>query len=75
MTLQDTLRDLYNSELNFSISCLWDGGIDVKLGDEMNGFAAENNFGLDALDQIAPWMEREAIRLWPGSTFAKSRSA
>jgi hypothetical protein len=34
--LEHILDDLYESEINASISCLWDGGIDVMLGDELN---------------------------------------
>jgi hypothetical protein len=29
---------VYASEINASISWLWDGGIDVKLGDPLNGY-------------------------------------
>jgi hypothetical protein len=36
----DELQKIYDSEINVSFSWLWDGGIDVKLGDEMNGFVA-----------------------------------
>ena len=31
------LDDLYASEINVDISWLWDGGIDVRLGDQLNG--------------------------------------
>jgi hypothetical protein len=37
----DELQKIYDSEIDVSISWLWDGGIDVKLGDEMNGHDAE----------------------------------
>jgi len=30
--LEKILNDLYASEINASISWIWDGGIDVKLG-------------------------------------------
>jgi hypothetical protein len=36
--MEEILGDLYASEINASISWLWDGGIDVKLGDPMNGY-------------------------------------
>lgn len=29
---------LYNSEINVSISYMWDGGYDVKIGDSYSGF-------------------------------------
>jgi hypothetical protein len=31
----------YDSAINALISWLWDGGIDVKVGDELNGYEAE----------------------------------
>lgn len=34
-------QEIYDSEINVSISWFWDGGIDVKLGDEMNGYKAD----------------------------------
>jgi hypothetical protein len=38
---------------------LWDGGIDIKLGDDMNGFDAETQ--VKAAGQIVPWLQ-DAIR-------------
>ena len=35
--LEEILSALYESEINASISWLWDGGIDVMLGDELSG--------------------------------------
>ena len=34
-------QELYDSEINFSISVLWDGGFELKMGDNLNGFDAE----------------------------------
>jgi hypothetical protein len=36
------MQDLYHSEINVSVSWFWDGGIEVKLGDPLNGFVAED---------------------------------
>jgi hypothetical protein len=36
-----TLQRLYDSEINFELSCFWDGGFIWKLGDSANGYAAE----------------------------------
>jgi hypothetical protein len=38
------LKELYDSEINFSISCDSDGGFDVRLGDEYNGWKESKNF-------------------------------
>jgi len=37
------MQALHNSEIDSSISCFWDDGRDVKLGDELNGWRAEEN--------------------------------
>ena len=35
------LQRIYDSEINVRIGWLWDGGIEVQLGDDMNGYLAE----------------------------------
>ena len=35
------LQKIYDSEINIRIGWFWDGGIDVRLGDDMNGYLAE----------------------------------
>ena len=37
------LQRLYDSEINFRVSCFWDAGVDWALGDEGNGFKASGN--------------------------------
>lgn len=66
------MQALYASEINVSISCFWDGGWDVKLGDEMNGFKAERTFENSELDSAGAWLVREAKRAFPDSVFAKA---
>jgi hypothetical protein len=71
MKLLDTVLDeLYASEINVSISWLWDAGIDVKLGHEMTGFDAETNVQTSA--QAAQWLDEQARRLYPQSKYAGS---
>jgi hypothetical protein len=41
MELGCVIQALYDSEINCSITTFWDGGFTVRLGDEMNGFVAE----------------------------------
>ena len=55
----DELQKIYDSEINVEISWLWDGGIDVRLGDKMNGYQAEEN--VRSVAEIIPWLQ-EAIR-------------
>lgn len=46
--LSAELQKIYDSEINLRISWLWDGGIEVRLGDEVNGFLAEQTVELVA---------------------------
>jgi hypothetical protein len=64
-----TLQDLYDSEINFEISCFWDGGFLVRLGDKMNGFKTEMTVRTysDAVGQLRTL----AILHFPSSAFAK----
>jgi hypothetical protein len=40
--LQSTvLQMVYDSEINFELSCFWDAGFYWKLGDSANGYVAE----------------------------------
>ena len=45
MDLPAELQKIYASEINveITISWFWDCGIQVRLGDQMNGFLAETN--------------------------------
>ena len=62
------LQRIYNSEINVRISWLWDGGIDVRLGDEMNGYLAEEN--VSNVDEILPWLQEAIAHFYPDSTYA-----
>ena len=42
MNLVDELQRIYDSEINIRISWLWDGGIDVWIGDDLNGYVAQD---------------------------------
>jgi hypothetical protein len=63
------LKELYDSEINFSISCDSDGGFDVRLGDEYNGWKESKN--VRDLDVGVRWLMRAAIHHYPESDFAK----
>ena len=68
--LEDELQRIYDSEINVRISWLWDGGIDVRLGDEMNGYLAEENVA--STGDIVPWLQESIAHFYPHSTYAKS---
>jgi hypothetical protein len=54
MNLEELLQALYDSEINASISWLWDGGIEVALGDELNGYEAEGQ--VSTVAEAAVWL-------------------
>lgn len=61
---------LYDSEINFSIASFFDGGYQVKLGDEMNGYRAE--IRVDTWAEVEAWLATAAIEHYPGSVFAET---
>lgn len=65
----DIFQELYDSEINFAVSCLWDGGFDVKLGDEHNGWKAQT--GVRTWIAVNNWLRSEAIKAYPDSKFAQ----
>ena len=69
------LQDLYNSEINFSISCIWDGGFDVKLlGDEGNYLV---DVSCETANEAIQFLKLQTLKYYPNSTFAnkyKNRS-
>lgn len=52
------IQRLYDLEINISISSFWDGGFEVKLGDEMNGYKAEDI--VRGWDNVEAWFEAKA---------------
>src|SRR4051794_25557426 len=68
MDLAEELQKIYDSELNIRIGWLWDGGIEVRLGDEMNGFLAGETVPSTA--EIIPWLQAAIARFYPESPYA-----
>ena len=69
LTLDQVLADLYASEINARISWLWDGGIDVALGDQLSGYVAEANVATFA--EAAQWLRDRAVEHFPESEFVR----
>ena len=61
------LKDLYDSEINFSIVTFWHG-MAVRLGDECNGFKATTSVG--EWEEAEVWLREKAIDHYPSSVFA-----
>ena len=70
--LATELQRIYDSEINLHIDWLWDGGIRVALGDEMNGFVAEES--VDSVAALVPWLQAVIARFYPDSTYTASLS-
>jgi hypothetical protein len=66
---ESLFRRLYDSEINFEISSFWDGGFDVRLGDAINGFVAQDQ--VRTWEEVAPWLRAEALSHYPDSGFAQ----
>lgn len=65
-----TFQRLYDNEINFSVSCFYDGGFEAALGDDMNGVRASANVMTWA--EVEVWLEAAARRHFPRSRFAET---
>ena len=70
--LSAVLSGLYRSEINCGVESFWDAGFDAWIGDDMNGRKAERTFDRREFGEIAGWLHAEALRLYPGSQYAKT---
>lgn len=66
--LGNVIDRLYASEINFHVAGVWDDGIVVELGDEMNGFVAETHVKTSA--EAAAWLDKEVRERYPNSVYA-----
>lgn len=57
------LQKLYQAEINGSIEWFFDGIITVKLGDDINGFKAQETFS--EFDDALHWLWTEAKKQYP----------
>jgi hypothetical protein len=70
--LAQVLREIYDSELSFSIAApVWDAGIVVKIGDHENDVKAARTFRPEELDQVPRWLAEQACLHYPDSVFAR----
>lgn len=49
----EELHKLYDREINFEISCFWDAGFRIRLGDRINGFIDEDDSYYDIGEAIS----------------------
>ncbi len=60
---------LYDSEINFQISCFWDGLIDWKLGDSLNGYPSQGK--AETVAKAIDALKEAAVEHFPESQFAQ----
>jgi hypothetical protein len=73
LNVETILDDLCASEINASISWLWEGGIVVELGDPLNGYDAEGK--VSTVAEAALWLRDQACEHYPDSEFAQKYCA
>jgi hypothetical protein len=49
---------------------VWDRGIEVRPGDEVNGFVAQETFAI--VVAILPWLQQAISHFYPGSSYART---
>jgi predicted RNA-binding Zn-ribbon protein involved in translation (DUF1610 family) len=70
MDLAVELQKIYDSEINIEIGWVWDAGINVRLGDRVNGYLAEEN--VKSVSDILPWLQEAIAHFYPESRYAAS---
>lgn len=66
----ELLQEIYESEINFYIETFWDGGMDVRLGDSLNGFKEIETF--DTFNEAVEFLVDSVIKHFPHSDFVKN---
>jgi hypothetical protein len=72
MDLAETIQRLYDSEINCTITMLWDGGIDVGLVSYLEPLKRSRKMrNVRTAVEIAPALHEMALTLYPTSAYAK----
>jgi hypothetical protein len=67
LDVEAILDDLYASEVNASISWIWDGGFYVTLGDPKQA----EGWAFPSIGEAVAWLGDQAIVHYPNSEFAR----
>src|SRR4051812_43508548 len=70
-SLEEELQKMYDSEINVTITWLWDGGIDVGLGNEFAGFHEEGHVAM--VTDVLPWLQNAIAKHYPESKYHVER--
>jgi hypothetical protein len=73
LDVEALLDHLYAGGVDASISWSYDGRIEVKLGDALNGYDAETT--VDSFAEAAEWLRDKALIHYPRSKFACGHAA
>lgn len=64
------LQELHDSEINASIQSFYDGCWTAKIGDDMNGFVAEDA-SLESFEDCEQWLSETAKKMFPQSVYTQ----
>jgi hypothetical protein len=65
--LETELQKMYDSEIHVDIGWLWDGGIDVSIGnDEVTG-------NVSTVTEVLPWLQDAIAKHYPESKYQVER--
>jgi len=64
--MQHKLQEIYDLELNVTLSWFWDGGVNAVLGDSTNGIRSAGNF--ETVEEAIDWLREEAHKLVKASS-------
>ena len=68
-SLETELQKMYDSKIHVDIGWLWDGGIDVSIGDD------EVTGNVRTVAEILPWLQKEIATHYPDAGTASNVSA
>jgi hypothetical protein len=67
-TLENELQKMYDSEIHVDLGWIWDGGIDVAIGqaDEITGHVSK-------IAEVLPWLQAQIAKYYPASRYHVER--
>jgi hypothetical protein len=63
MSLEQQLQKMYDSEIHVDIGWLWDGGIDVSIGND------EVTANVGTVAEVLPWLQQAIAKHYPDSKY------
>lgn len=67
-TLEEELQKIYDSEIHVSIGWVWDGGIDMSIGnDDVSG-------NVQTVAEVLPWLQQAIAKHFPESKYNVERT-